>query len=449
MVSKGWTWGVLLLGAVTSVGACDDDDGVDGGGAGAGGEGTQAGMPSVDAGGPPGGTGGSSSGGANPGGQAGETGGGAGGQSGSGAGEAGQSLGGSNGEGTPPPLGCPDDASGADGGAYGQWYPPGGAGGAEAEDEFHRLTLGSKQIAIAINDSGQMLITSGFGESSSWAAFDYESCQAWVVDADSVSEVTAATSGCVLAVDMNEAGTVLASQGSVPFLWKEGIATPLTGVASGKPIALNDAEQVVLRDTPIGPALWQAGTLTALRTSADEALEPVAINEGGQVIGFSGTVDVADETWLWEEGTASALGLSAVHALNDVGDIAGIKDDAAGVLSDGTFTPLTITTTLNGSEIPLGDRSDIRFHVISDEGVLVGSFHSLGEPELDSPFRFEAGVFRYLEHFGSARDINAHDEIVGRRTSIRFGPPLSESWIIEGYWPTLWVKDCPSACCAP
>src|SRR5688500_10485058 len=211
MVSKGWTWGVLLLGAETSVGACDDDDGVDGGGAGAGGEGTQAGMPSVDAGGPPGGTGGSSSGGASPGGQAGETGGGAGGQSGSGAGgqsggagEAGQSLGGSNGKGTPPPLTCPDDVSGGEGGAYGQWYPPegaGGTGGADADDEFHRVVLGSEQIAIAINNSGQMLITSGWGDSSSWAAPDYESCQAWVVDAESVSEVETSESGCVLAVD--------------------------------------------------------------------------------------------------------------------------------------------------------------------------------------------------------------------------------------------------------
>jgi probable HAF family extracellular repeat protein len=428
MASKGWTWGVLLLSAVTSVGACDDDDGVDGGGAGAGGEGTQAGMPSVDAGGPPGGTGGSSTSGANAGGQAGggqagggQSGGGAGGESGQG-GEAGQSLGGSNGEDTPHSRSCPED-----GGAGGRsnWYPLGGAGGAEADGEYHRIQLGSEQIAIAINDSGQILITSGWGRE-----YFSASCQAWVVDADSVSEVTTSESGCVLAVDMNEAGTVLASQGSVPFLWKDGVATPLGGVASGTPIALNDAEQVVLRGTPVGPALWHAGILTPLRTSADQHLVPVAINEGGQVIGFSGDAEQTEQTWLWEDGSASALGLQAVHALNEVGDIAGVKDGAAGILSDGSFSPLSISTR------------DIRIHAMTDDGVLVGDVYEWNEEDLAQPFRFEAGVARFLETYGSARDINAHDEIVGRRASIRLG---HDRWTVDGYWPTLWVRDCPSA----
>jgi hypothetical protein len=397
-------------------------------------------MPSVDAGGPPAETGGSSTSGANGGGQAGAGQGGgasAGGEAGRG-GEAGHSLGGSNGEGLPPSLSCADE------------HPLGGAAGAAgaAGDGFHRFILGSEQIAIAINDSGQMLITSGWGDSSSWAAPDYESCQAWVVDAESVSEVETSESGCVLAVDMNEAGTVLASQGSVPFLWNDGVATPLSGVASGTPIALNDAEQVVLRDTPVGPALWQAGTLTPLRTSADHALEPVAINEGGQVIGFSGDDELVEETWLWEAGSANALGLKAVHALNDVGDIAGVKDGPVGVLSGGTFTPLTITSTLGDPELMPSDLKDIRIHRITDDGVLVGNFYHIGEPDLDSPFRFETGVLRYLEHHGSARDINAHDEIVGRRSIIQ-GCSGLECWRVVGYWSTLWDRDCPSACRAP
>src|SRR5215207_3349007 len=242
MTSNRRAWGIILSCAVAGAAACDTDDSPGGGDSGAGGEQAQAGMPSVDAGGPPNEMGGTATnGGANPSGQAGHAGGGAASHAGGGAdghagggtgghaggGEAGQSLGGSNGTGAPPtPLTCPDGASGA----YNQWLPLGGAGGADANAGFYRLTLGTKQTAIAINDNGLMLVTTGWGDSIS--------CQAWVVDADSVRQVTTATSGCVHAVDMNEAGTVLASQGSAPFLWKDGAATLLDGVASGTPVAL-------------------------------------------------------------------------------------------------------------------------------------------------------------------------------------------------------------------
>lgn len=435
MGSNGRAWGIILSCAVASAAACDSDDGpgVGAGDAGAGGEPALAGAPSIDAG-APNGLGGSATGGAGagPDGQAGRAGGGAG-------GEAGYALGGMNGDATPPsPLACSD--GGASGGA-------GGSAGEASEGAYHRITLGSEQIAIAINDSGLMLVAAGWGDKY---GDDSDSCQAWVVDTESVREVRTKATGCVLAVDMNEAGTVLASRdGSLPFLWNGGKATPLAGVTSGKPIALNDAEQVLLRDTPVGPALWQAGTLTPLRTPADEALVPVAINEGGQVIGFSRSAANVTETWLWEAGTASALGLDAVHALNEVGDIAGTKPAGAGVLSNGTFTPLLITSTLGGGpELSQDDLDDVRIHAITDDAVLVGDFYSLGEPDLAHPFRFEAGVFRHLDHHGSARDINAHDEIVGRRSSIQ-GCAGLECWKVNGFWSTLWVHDCPSACCTP
>ena len=444
MGSKGWTWGVVLVCAATSVGACDDDgdEGGAGGGAGEGaaGEGAQAGMPSGDAGGPPDQTGGSMTSGGNGGGQAGQAGDRAGGAGGAG-GEAGSTLGGTNGNVPPPrPLSCADGgASGADSGS--------GSAGEASEGAYRRFILGSEQIAIALNDSGRMLVTAGWGDKDGDGS---DSCQAWTVDVGSVHKVEATEGGCILAVDLNEAGTVLASRdGSLPFLWKDGVATPLAGVASGWPVALNDSEQVLLRDTPVGPALWQAGTLTPLRTPTDEALVPVAINESGQVIGASTNAANVTETWLWEAGTATALGLASVHALNNLGDVAGIQTSSVGILSEGTFTPLTITSTIgSGPDLTQGDLNDVRVHAITDDGVLVGDFYSSGEPDLAYAFRFEAGAFRYLHGFGSARDVNAHDEIVGRRSSIGSCSGL-ECWTVDGYWSTLWVHDCPSACCAP
>jgi uncharacterized membrane protein len=183
------------------------------------------------------------------------------------------------------------------------------------------------------------------------------------------------------------------------------------------------------------------GTKLFTRGRKGAAITPVAINEGGQIIGYSGSSEEdVTETWLWDEGSASALELSAVHALNDVGDIAGVKDHAEGILSGGTFTPLP--------PIHVGD--PIRIHAMTNDGVLVGDVYDIGEPTLAQPLRFENGVAQDLPGSGSARDINRHGEIVGRRTSIRIIPlPCRECWSVEGLWSSLWSQDCPSACCGP
>ena len=138
------------------------------------------------------------------------------------------------------------------------------------------------------------------------------------------------------AVGLNVRGQVLAidTAGRL-LLWDKGLrvdpglfgGAPLDGSTVTTPHAINDTGQVVgWTDAGNGvtrAALWQAGRTTDLGSLGAGSSAAVAVNGRGQVIGTSG-----GDAFVWEKGRMTALGTlggytSTAVAINDRGQIAG------------------------------------------------------------------------------------------------------------------------------
>jgi probable HAF family extracellular repeat protein len=122
--------------------------------------------------------------------------------------------------------------------------------------------------------------------------------------------------------------------------------------------AINNAGQVVgysyTASGPNQPFLWSNGTLTNLGTLGGTAGEALGINSSGQVVGQSNIAgDVYHHATLWSSGAITDLGTfnpvccfnSRANAINDTGQIVGTTDISCG--PPGTSPPecgmLTVT----------------------------------------------------------------------------------------------------------
>jgi hypothetical protein len=372
------------------------------------------------------------------------------------AGQAGQAPGSAGSAGSEglvePHLSCPGDPSpyGAGGqGGEGNWsWLDSGAGGAGGES-FHRITVGAAMTALAINESGQILVK----------ADGMPSCSAWLLDGGSAQPIEPEPGACVSAIDVNDDGTVLAMHDSRPFFWRAGVVTYLAGVTVGRAVAFNNAEQVLLDNLPAGPALWEGGSLTPLKSPANEPLQPIAINEGGQVLAHIGTLDYSYSTWLWEDGVAVELGLGRADALNDSGVVVGVNipeslsDRTIGTWRDGTFTPLDLA---NPEGAPLHgpqEYDELVASAINDRGEIVGTFIPNWEDVDARPFYYVDGVLQFLDKSGRAYDISETGHVVGQHTRRVNASPCCLACEVCGDIAdpaaALWVRECPLACCPP
>jgi probable HAF family extracellular repeat protein len=142
---------------------------------------------------------------------------------------------------------------------------------------------------------------------------------------------------------INEPGQVT---GTAPnghaALWDHGVITDLgtLGGSFSRPFALNDAGQVVgWSATATGQYhafVWADGVMTDIGTLGGTLSQAVAVNAAGQVVGASRTATAGQEhAFLWQNGVLSDLGTlggqsSGARAINDAGQVVGSSTTAAG-----------------------------------------------------------------------------------------------------------------------
>jgi probable HAF family extracellular repeat protein len=152
------------------------------------------------------------------------------------------------------------------------------------------------------------------------------------------------------------------------FLWLNGVMTDLgaLGGNNSSAFAINNRGQVVggAEDSALDPTcttsqfqfkpfIWQKGKMEELPTfAADPDGAALAINNGGQGVGFSGNCTTNIHALLWQNGNATDLGNlggrmnNSAFAINNEGQVVGESDlpgevtDHAFLWQDGVMTDL-------------------------------------------------------------------------------------------------------------
>ena len=195
-----------------------------------------------------------------------------------------------------------------------------------------------------------------------------------------LGQLDASGEGFGVATDINDAGQVIGvsegRDGMHSFLWTDGVLTDLGTLGGSYTVAwaINNRGQVVGYSFPagVGPAhgfLWQRGVMTDL----GELTEAVDINDRGQVIGRCGDPSTA---CLWTRGRTIILGLEGATAINDRGWIVGdfVHEDfsvGTGLWRSGRTTELA---TLGGTRMWAGALND-RGQVIGTSTTAEGALH--------------------------------------------------------------------------
>jgi probable HAF family extracellular repeat protein len=181
--------------------------------------------------------------------------------------------------------------------------------------------------------------------------------------------------------------------------------------------AINDAGQVVgfsqdalSRNRAF---IWSEGVMQGLGTLGGQTSWAYSINNSGQVVGIAQTFQEKNLAFLWHNGSMQNLGIGTVSSraegINDSGSVVGGRNDEgipqrAFLWTDGELTDLG---TLGGSISFAND--------INNNYQIVGS--SWNESGGTRPFIWENGVMRVLEQLGdshgSANAINDAGQIVG------------------------------------
>jgi probable HAF family extracellular repeat protein len=233
---------------------------------------------------------------------------------------------------------------------------------------------------------------------------------------------------------VNEKGQVVGwstAHGGVrhAFLWENG---NMTDLGRGQAVAINVHGQIVGLSGVAGAArrasLWQNGKRTDLGTLGGKVSE--AVNDRGEIVGISTTAK-REQGWhafMWKDGHMTDLGTlpggssSMVHAINEQGQVIGwsfpTTGEAHAVLwQEGTTTDL-------GETGPNSYRYDSFSLGINDRGEIVGRIgerEELGRDEAMRAFVWQHGSRTLLPTLGGrqtiATAINDRGQIVGSSTT--------------------------------
>ena len=241
-------------------------------------------------------------------------------------------------------------------------------------------SLGGNSQANAMNEKGQIVGMSGIGVKSATGgeiahAFLWQKgrmIDLGTLSADFNVSYASAINGRGQIIGTSEKvvpmGNTEGTERSRAFLWQKGKLTDLGGFGGKitRASAINEEGQIVgysaSTASPYSQAvLWQNGTIADLGTPPGfSGSGASAINERGQVVGSSSTASGEFHAVLWQDGAVTDLGalpgatVSVARDINDRGQVVGYSDTASGEIhavlwQDGTITDLGTLPGFSGS----------------------------------------------------------------------------------------------------
>jgi probable HAF family extracellular repeat protein len=237
---------------------------------------------------------------------------------------------------------------------------------------------------LAINDSGQIVGNSALapGSADPVHAFLYQN--GVMTDLGTLEN----SNGTSFAQAINNSGQIAGGSDGIPggrrpFLYSGGQMTDLGTLpgymGSASAFGINNRGQVVgadnLSDRLGGDPgfahafLWQNGSMTDLGTLGGTGSVATAINDSGQVVGYSTTADGQTDAFLYAGGAMTDLGAGIAWGINSLGQVVGSATPQGGgalLYSGGVAIDLnTLIPSDSGWHL-------LEAHAINDSGQIVG-----------------------------------------------------------------------------
>lgn len=303
---------------------------------------------------------------------------------------------------------------------------------------------GPNSSAYGINNFGQVVGTSDLAEADGSIrqhAFLWESG----VMTD-IGTLTGPEGDFSSALDINDSAQVVGQSrndagNDVAFMWQGGVMHELPGLDldnyNSAAKAINEAGVVVgWSNVIVGcpenrtcrhAAMWEDGAVVDLGTLGGSFSTALAINNRGQIVGFSETAEGDVHAFLWEHGVVTDLGAiagwqySSANMINNRGKIIG----EAGNFGEPSHPVMWYrgdVTTLEDLYPSLG-YYDVSPQDLNETGTIAGYYWPLNWPTLPyHPFVFANGIFLDLaEYWGSpgiAWSVNNNGWVAGEGTVV-------------------------------